>query len=79
MNVLDRLHEKARERAEDLTRLERLVLAYQGNGSERLQLAADLHNLNARANGGEVITCVDDLSALARLDVDKNYKEKQHA
>jgi hypothetical protein len=69
MNVLDRLLEKQRQRADDLTRLERLILASSVPQNERLQLAADLHNLTARAEGNPVIDCVEDLSALVRYQI----------
>jgi hypothetical protein len=69
MNVLDKLLQKRNQRANDLTRLERLVLSATVGDNERLQLAADLHNLTARAEGNPVIDCVEDLSALVRLDV----------
>jgi hypothetical protein len=69
MNVLDRLLEKRTQRADDLTRLERLILSATVGSNERLQLAADLYNLNARADGKPVIENVDDLSHLVRFEV----------
>lgn len=71
MNVLDRLYEKQRERADDLTRLERLVLAKAGGPTETLLLAADLYNLQALADGREPIPCMGDMSALTRYEVER--------
>ena len=50
MNALDRLVEKKEKHGEQLTDLEKLVLAC-GDQNLRLQAAAELHDLNERAAG----------------------------
>jgi len=50
MNTLDKLVEKKEKHGEQLTALEKLVLAC-GDPNLQLEAAAELHDLNERATG----------------------------